>query len=66
MDEKYSGGFNTWGIAIFLIILFAAFLGRGNWGGGSPTQVAMPMNSCGVSACQVENRRLSTVPALNF
>lgn len=55
MDEKYSGGFNTWGIAIFLIILFAAFLGRGNWG-GNPGQ-AMPVTACNaVSNCQVEKQ----------
>lgn len=31
MDEKYYGGFNTWGIAIFLIILFAAFFRQSWW-----------------------------------
>lgn len=59
MDEKGYSGFNTWGIAIFLIILFAAFLGRGSWGGANPTQVAMPMNGCNaVSNCQVEKQEI--------
>lgn len=57
MDEKYSGGFNTWGIAIFLIILFAAFLGRGNWGANSVQAMPMPVQSCNaVSNCQVEKQ----------
>lgn len=44
MDDKGSGSFNTWGIAIFLIILFAAFLGGGRWGGGNNgAAAAMPM-----------------------
>ena len=52
MDEKYYGGFNTWGIAIFLIILFAAFLGnRGGWNNNG----AAPAYGCNaVSNCQVE------------
>ena len=54
MDEKYYGGFNTWGIAIFLIILFAAFLGnRGGWNNNS----AAPAYGCNaVSNCQVEKQ----------
>lgn len=43
MDEKGYSGFNTWGIAIFLIILFAAFLGRGSCGGNNGVAAAMPM-----------------------
>ena len=54
MDEKYYGGFNTWGIAIFLIILFAAFLGnRGGWNNNG----AAPAYGCNaVSNCQVEKQ----------
>lgn len=62
MDEKMSYGFGGWGIVIFLIILFWAFMG-----GGWNRNRDYPMPACNVTSnCQVERQGLITAAETNY
>lgn len=64
MDEKMSYGFGGWGIVIFLIILFWAFMG-GGWGRGR--EYGYGGNQCNVTSnCQVERQNLITAAETNY
>lgn len=61
MDEKMGYGFGGWGIVIFLIILFWAFMG-GGWNRGRDFG-----HECGVTSnCQVERQGLITAAETNY
>jgi hypothetical protein len=63
MDEKMTYGFGGWGIVIFLIILFWAFMG-GGWGRNRDYGYG---GECGVTSnCQVERQGLITAAETNY